>query len=121
MNSLNPVMRVGHQIAEPLMVDGDVSKREAHAKVRSMLEMVGLPQEVFGRYPHELSGGMKQRVVIAMALVRDPKLVVLDEPTSALDVSVQAQIMNLLKRLKRELSLSIHLHHPRPGPGQRCL
>ena len=106
MNSLNPVMRVGHQIAEPLLVDGDVSKGEAHARVRSMLEMVGLPQEAFGRYPHELSGGMKQRVVIAMALVRDPKLVVLDEPTSALDVSVQAQIMNLLKRLKRELSLS---------------
>ena len=107
MNSLNPVMRVGHQIAEPLLADGGVAKQEAYERVRSMLEMVGLPTEVFGRYPHELSGGMKQRVVIAMALVRDPRIVVLDEPTSALDVSVQAQIMNLLKRLKRELGLSL--------------
>ena len=107
MNSLNPVMRVGHQIAEPLLLDGETSKQDAYARVRDMLERVGLPAAVFGRYPHELSGGMKQRVVIAMALVRDPALVVLDEPTSALDVSVQAQIMNLLKQLKRELGLSL--------------
>ena len=107
MNSLNPVMRVGHQIAEPLLVVKGVKKQDAYAKVREMMEMVGLTEEVFGRYPHELSGGMKQRVVIAMALVQEPKLVILDEPTSALDVSVQAQIMNLLKRLKRELGLSL--------------
>ncbi len=107
MNSLNPVMRVGHQIAEALLAEGGLKKPEAYAKVREMLELVGLTEEVFGRYPHELSGGMKQRVVIAMALVQEPKLVILDEPTSALDVSVQAQIMNLLKRLKRDLGLSL--------------
>ena len=107
MNSLNPVMRVGHQIAEALLAEGDIKKPAAHAKVREMMELVGLTEEIFGRYPHELSGGMKQRVVIAMALVQEPKLVILDEPTSALDVSVQAQIMNLLKRLKRELGLSL--------------
>ena len=107
MNSLNPVMRVGHQIAEALLAEGGIKKPEAFAKVREMLELVGLTEEIFSRYPHELSGGMKQRVVIAMALVQEPKLVILDEPTSALDVSVQAQIMNLLKRLKRELGLSL--------------
>jgi peptide/nickel transport system ATP-binding protein len=107
MNSLNPVMRVGHQIAEPLLVVKGVKKQDAYVKVREMLELVGLTEDIFSRYPHELSGGMKQRVVIAMALVQKPKLVILDEPTSALDVSVQAQIMNLLKRLKRELGLSL--------------
>ncbi len=107
MNSLNPVMRVGHQIAEALLVEGNHNKSEAYSKAREMLELVGLTREIFNRYPHELSGGMKQRVVIAMALVQDPKLVILDEPTSALDVSVQAHIMNLLKRLKRDLGLSL--------------
>ena len=100
-------MRVGHQIAEALLVEGNHNKSEAYSKAREMLELVGLTREIFNRYPHELSGGMKQRVVIAMALVQDPKLVILDEPTSALDVSVQAQIMNLLKRLKRDLGLSL--------------
>ena len=107
MNAMNPVLRVGHQIAEPMLVDGAVSKQEAYGKVEELLEMVGLAREVFQRYPHELSGGMKQRAIIAMALVQDPRLVVLDEPTSALDVSIQAQITNLLKRLKRQLGLSL--------------
>ena len=105
MHVLNPVLKVGVQVAEPLRAMG-VGKRQAAARVEELLELVGLPREVAGRYPHELSGGMKQRVVIAAALVLSPSVVVLDEPTSALDVSVQAQIMNLLKRLKAELGLA---------------
>ncbi len=105
MNVLNPVLKVWLQIAEPLLADG-VPKAQARARVEELLELVGLARDVADRYPHELSGGMKQRVVIAAALVMSPKLVILDEPTSALDVSIQAQIMNLLKRLKRELGLS---------------
>jgi oligopeptide/dipeptide ABC transporter ATP-binding protein len=110
LNAFNPVVRVGEQIAEPLETLGgaewrDKAKRRARAE--KTLELVGLPAEVYTRYPHELSGGMKQRALIAMALIMDPQVVVLDEPTSALDVSVQAQVMNLLKRLKRELGLSL--------------
>ena len=106
-NSLNPVLRVGGQITERLLLDGDVNKKRADGRAGALLELVGLPREIAQRYPHELSGGMKQRVNIAMALIMEPKLVVLDEPTSALDVSVQAQVMNLLKRLKRERNLSM--------------
>jgi oligopeptide/dipeptide ABC transporter ATP-binding protein len=105
MNVLNPVLKIWLQVAEPLLAEG-TSRRRARARVEELLELVGLPQDVADRYPHELSGGMKQRVVLAAALVLSPKVVILDEPTSALDVSIQAQIMNLLKRLKRELGLS---------------
>ena len=84
-----------------------MEKRAAYARVEELLERVGLPRGIFHRYPHELSGGQKQRVVIATALVLDPDLLILDEPTSALDVSVQAQIMNLLKDLKQDPGISM--------------
>jgi len=107
MNSLNPVLRVGSQVIERLLMEGTISRREALQQAAETVEFVGLSSEVLERYPHELSGGMKQRIAIAMALVMSPQLVVLDEPTSALDVSVQAQVMNLLKRLKAEKNLGM--------------
>jgi oligopeptide/dipeptide ABC transporter ATP-binding protein len=107
MNGFNPVVRVGEQIIEPALVYGDMDRRAARQKAERLLARVGLPPEIYNRYPHELSGGMKQRAMIAAALILSPALVILDEPTSALDVSVQAQIMNLLKELKQELGLSI--------------
>lgn len=107
MNSLNPVLKVGRQVEEPLKILAGVDKKERRAKVLELFEKVGLSKDIYKRYSHELSGGMKQRVIIAMSLVLTPKLVILDEPTSAIDVSVQAQIMNLLKRLKREENISM--------------
>jgi oligopeptide/dipeptide ABC transporter ATP-binding protein len=107
MNGFNPVIRVGEQLIEPATIYGDMSPRSAKQKAQELLELVGLPAEIYTRYPQELSGGMKQRTMIAAALMLSPKLIIMDEPTSALDVSVQAQIMNLLKRLKKELGLSI--------------
>jgi peptide/nickel transport system ATP-binding protein len=107
LNILNPVMRIGDQMAEILIHHKGVSREEALKVVREHLRMVGLPLDVVKRYPHELSGGMKQRVVIAMALLLKPRLVIADEPTTALDVVIQAQIMNLLKQLKEEEKLSM--------------
>ena len=107
VESLNPVTRVGKQVVEPLLLSGQVSKQEAVRETHRLLELVRLPKEVYDRYPHELSGGMKQRVLIAMALILKPPLLILDEPTSALDVTVQAQIMDQFKDLKRELNLTI--------------
>jgi peptide/nickel transport system ATP-binding protein len=109
MNALNPVYTVGDQIAEVLMLHKGLTKREALQEAAELLKMVGLDPRRLRSYPHELSGGMKQRVVIAMALALRPPLVIADEPTTALDVVVQAQIMNLLKRLQRELKMSIIL------------
>lgn len=106
MNCLTPVYTIGRQMMETLEEHRPTPKAEAEALIREYLGHVGLPAEVMGRYPHELSGGMKQRVVIATALFLKPRLVVLDEPTTALDVIVQAQIVNLLKKLKKDFNLS---------------
>jgi len=106
MNALSPMIPVGQQVAEPLIVHLGAEKEEAAARAEEAIRGVGLPEFTMKRYAHELSGGMKQRVVIAMALVMKPSIVILDEPTSALDVMTQANIMNLLKKLKEEESLS---------------
>lgn len=106
MNCLTPVYTIGKQMLETLQEHRQMDTVQAEELVKEYLGLVGLPAEVMGRYPHELSGGMKQRIVIATALFLKPKLVILDEPTTALDVIVQAQIINLLKKLKKTFDLS---------------
>lgn len=109
MNALNPVVRVGDQVAEPLMIHRGLDRNAGWQRAREMLQRVGLPADFLKRYPFELSGGMRQRAALAMALVTEPQLVVLDEPTSALDVLTQANIMNVLKQIRRELQTSFIL------------
>ena len=106
MNSLNPVLKIGYQVAEPLLIHDGIRKEEALKEASEALKMVGIHESFVERYPFELSGGMKQRTVITMALIAKPQIIILDEPTSALDVITQANIMNLLKKLKNELNLS---------------
>jgi oligopeptide/dipeptide ABC transporter ATP-binding protein len=109
MNALNPVKRVGNQIAEPIIIHEKVDEEAAMKRVAELLELVGIHRERATEYPHEFSGGMRQRVMIAMALACNPKIVIADEPVTALDVMIQAQILELLERLKRELDLSMIL------------
>ncbi len=109
MTSLNPVYSVGSQIVEAIRIHRRVGRREARERAVEMLQLVGIPspRERVQAYPHELSGGMRQRVMIAMALSCDPTLLIADEPTTALDVTIQAQILDLLRRLQEKLGMSI--------------
>ena len=111
MTSLNPVFTIGYQITENLLFHSNISKEEAEKKALEMLKLVRIPraEEIMNSYPHELSGGMRQRVMIAMALICNPKLLIADEPTTALDVTIQAQILDLMRKLKKELGMSIML------------
>ena len=109
MNALNPVRKVGDQIVEAIMLHESEDKRAAHTRVGELLEMVGITPEMARRYPHEYSGGMRQRAMIAMALACSPNILIADEPTTALDVMIQAQILDLLQKLQKELELCIIL------------
>ena len=111
MTALNPVFRIGDQVDEVLALHNEKGHDEAQIKARTieLLEMVGIANSegVYKMFPHELSGGMRQRVMIAMALACSPKLIIADEPTTALDVTIQAQILDLLRRINRELNVTL--------------
>lgn len=109
MTSLNPVVKVGNQVMEALRLHKKISKAEAKAEVLKIFEKVGIsePEKRYNCYPHELSGGLRQRVMIAMAMICKPKLLIADEPTTALDVTIEAQILQLMKELSRDMGMSI--------------
>ena len=107
MSSLNPVFSVGEQIAESIRIHEDCTEKQAWERAEEMLELVGIPKERAHEYPHQFSGGMKQRVVIAIALACNPHLLLADEPTTALDVTIQAQVLNMMIRLKNQMNTSM--------------
>ena len=107
MTALNPVKRVGDQIAEVIKAHNDISKKEARARAEKMLEMVGITAERYNEYPHQFSGGMKQRVIIAIALACSPDLLIADEPTTALDVTIQAQVLEMMNDLRKKQNTSM--------------
>lgn len=111
MTSLNPVVKVGKQVREALLLHGDCTKAEAKAEVLRIFQKVGIsePEKRYNCYPHELSGGLRQRVMIAMAMICKPKLLIADEPTTALDVTIEAQILKLMQDLRREENMSMVL------------
>lgn len=109
MTALNPIMRVGKQITEAIRYHEKISKKDAVNKAVKMMEMVGISADRFGDYPHQFSGGMKQRIVIAMALACNPDLLLADEPTTALDVTIQAQVLAMIRKLKEEKETSVIL------------
>jgi peptide/nickel transport system ATP-binding protein len=111
MTSLNPVLTVGKQITEVLRLHAGVKKSEAKSKVVDLLKRVGIPRadEIYSEYPHQLSGGMRQRIMIAMSIACNPQLLIADEPTTALDVTIQAQILDLLKSLRNSMGMSMIL------------
>lgn len=109
MNALHPNKSVGAQIAEPILAHETISKEEARKRAERLLDLVGIGGSKYDRYPHELSGGMKQRSMISMALACNPTLVIADEPTTALDVIIEAQVMKVMKELQQKLNLSLIL------------
>ena len=121
MTSLNPVYTCGEQIIEAVVLHENVDRKEARHRAIEMLKLVGIPspEQRVDEYPHQMSGGMRQRVMIAMALACSPSLLIADEPTTALDVTIQAQIIELLKKLQQELGMASAPHHARPRRGGR--
>ena len=121
MNALNPVMKIGDQIAEAIVLHEGIKKEEALKRAGELFELVEMPAARIGNYPHEFSGGMKQRAMIAMSLACNPKIVIGDEPTTALDVMVQAQILNLLEKLRKDISMGLILiTHDLSILGETC-
>jgi peptide/nickel transport system ATP-binding protein len=109
MTALNPIETVGFQIAEAIRLHNRITRKDAEKRACDMLEMVGIPMNRYEEYPHQFSGGMKQRVVIAMALACNPELLLADEPTTALDVTIQAQVLEMIQDLKNKLGTSVVL------------